>query len=253
VLSDSLFQQEEPVVLDGAMGSLLVARSVASLADPHHACLHAPQAVSAVHAEYAQAGAKVATTNTFLLLKEDEATAFEILARAIELARPFGAVWVSLGPAARAPSKLPSWWPLLAQADAVLFETWSGPDLLPWMELARMAPTPPLILSFCFQPDKSLTTAGWEPNRLADMAHQFGASAVGVNCGWEGGSEASVRAVEAFRAQTRLPIVAKPASCGLGPAAWATMARRCVLAGARFVGGCCGTDPEYIRLFHGLS
>jgi S-methylmethionine-dependent homocysteine/selenocysteine methylase len=66
-------------------------------------------------------------------------------------------------------------------------------------------------------------------------------------------SEATVKAVEALRTQTRLPIVAKPASCGLGPAAWATMARRCVRAGARFVGGCCGTDPEYIRLFHGLS
>jgi methionine synthase I (cobalamin-dependent) len=235
------------------MGSLLVARSMASLADPHHACLYAPQAVSAIHAEYAQAGAKVATTNTFLLLKEDEATAFEILARAIGLARPFGAVWVSLGPAARAPSTLPSWWPLLARADAVLFETWSGPDLLPWLELARTAPTPPLILSFCFQPDNTRTTAGWEPNRLADMAHQFGASAVGVNCGWDGGSEATVNAVEAFRAQTHLPIVAKPASCGLGPAPWAAMVRRCVDAGARMVGGCCGTDPHHIRALQGLS
>lgn len=253
MLKDSIFDAEEPVALDGAMGSLLVARSQASLSNPHHACLESPEVVAAIHAEYANAGARVATTNTFLLLKEDDPMGSEILMRAMELARPFGTVWVSLGPAAKAPSSLPSWWPLLAHADAVLFETWSGPDLLPWLELARTAPTPPLVLSFCFQPDAPRTTAGWEPKQLADMAYQFGASAVGVNCGWDGAAEATVRAVEALRGQTRLPIVAKPASCGLDPVSWSAMVHRCVDAGARLVGGCCGTDPRYIRMLHGLS
>lgn len=240
-----LFNTTGPVVLDGAMGSMLLSMGRATSRGPHLACLTAPEAVSSIHADYAAVGARVSTTNTFLLGKEGEGEASVILERAIRLARPHGPVWLSLGPAAPAPNQAPSWWPLTAKADAILFETWSGPDLESWL---AFQPTVPLVLCFCLQSGGIKSLGGWGPARMAEMAHRHGAMAVGINCGWDGQSDAYPRAVEALRRATMLPIVARPASCGLGPRSWSAMAVECVRAGATHVGGCCGTTPEHIRL-----
>jgi len=234
-----------PVVLDGAMGSMLLALGQAPVQGPHRACLTAPETVSAIHSDYAAAGARAVTTNTFLVTGEKEPEASGILKRGIELARRHGPVWLSLGPAAPAPESVPAWWPLTAGVDAILFETWSGPDLEPWL---AFQPNPPVVFSFCLQPGGINSLGGWAPSRMAEFAHRHGAMAVGVNCGWEGLAEAYPLAVRALRKATHLPIVARPASCGLGPAAWAGMALRCVAAGATHIGGCCGTTPEHIRL-----
>lgn len=239
-----LFHSTGPVVLDGAMGSMLLSLGHAPPQGPHHACLTVPESVSAIHSDYAVAGARVATANTFLLGKEGEPAGSAILERAIDLARPHGPVWLSLGPAAPAPNHLPSWWPLTAKADAFFFETWSGPDLEPWL---AFRPAVPLVLSFCLHPGGIKSLGGWDPSRMAEMAHRHGAMAVGFNCGWDGQSDAYPRAVEALRRTTDMPIVARPASCGLEPASWAAMALECVRAGATHIGGCCGTTPQHIR------
>lgn len=227
------------------MGSMLLALGQSPSRGPHHACLTAPETVSAIHSDYAAAGAGIATTNTFLVARENEPFASGILSKGMELARPHGTVWLSLGPAAPAPKTAPAWWTLATAADAILFETWAGPDLEPWL---AFRPALPVVVSFCLRPGGTISLGGWEPSRMAECAHRHGAMAVGVNCGWDGLAEAYPRAVGALRKATHLPIVARPASCGLGPAAWASLALRCVDAGATHIGGCCGTTPEHIRL-----
>jgi 5-methyltetrahydrofolate--homocysteine methyltransferase len=233
-----------PVVLDGAMGSMLLAMGKSPAQGPHHACLEDPETVSAIHSGYTTAGARAATTNTFLVARENEPFASGILSKGMELARTHGPVWLSIGPAGPAPRAVPSWWPLTAGADAILFETWSGPDLEPWL---AFRPLVPLIVSFCLQPGGVNSLGGWSPSRMADFAHRHEAMAVGINCGWDGLAAGYPRAVGALRKATSLPIVARPASCGLGPEAWAGLALRCVDAGATHIGGCCGTTPEHIR------
>lgn len=226
------------------MGSLLLGRGLALPRGPHHACMSAPAAVSEIHSHYAKAGARVAITNSFLVTRDGETEASGILSLSIALARPHGAVWFSLGPAAPAPNAPPPWWSLVSRADALLFETWAGPDLEPWLAFPRAIP---IVVSFCLKPGFTGSLGGWSPERLADLAHLHGAAAVGFNCGWNGQGDEFPRAVEALRKVSVLPIVARPASCGLGPGAWASMARDCVQAGATHIGGCCGTTPDHIR------
>ena len=214
-----LHHSNGPVVLDGAMGSMLLAMGNSPAQGPHHASLEDPETVSAIHSGYTTAGARVATTNTFLVARENEPFASGILSKGMELARPHGPVWLSIGPAGLAPRAVPSWWPLTAGADAILFETWSGPDLKPWL---AFRPLVPLIVSFCLQPGGINSLGGWSPSRMAEFAHRHEAMAVGINCGWDGLADGY-------------------------PRAWTGLALRCVDAGATHIGGCCGTTPEHIR------
>ncbi|MBU6293142.1 MAG: homocysteine S-methyltransferase family protein [Planctomycetes bacterium] len=252
--------QRGPVVLDGAMGSMLLAAGVFQADRLHRACLENPVAVDEVHRGHAESGASVATTNTFLVAGEREPLASEIMARAISLARGHGGVWASVGPASPAPKSPPAWWARLGEADAILFETWSGSDLLPWLSFPRPRP---IILNFCLGKCGTRTLGGWTISEVAGLAHEHAAAAVGFNCGWEGHAEDHPRAVGLLRRATTLPIVARPASCGLDPDEWAKMALRCVEAGATHIGGCCGATPGHIkslfdligprRATHGLS
>ncbi|MFM7539462.1 MAG: homocysteine S-methyltransferase family protein [Planctomycetota bacterium] len=238
-----------PVVLDGAMGSMLLAAGVVRADRLHRACLENPVAVEEVHRGHAESGARVATTNTFLLAGEREPLASEIMARAISLARRHGEVWASVGPASPAPNSPPAWWGRLEEADAILFETWSGSDLLPWLSFPRLAP---IILNFCLGKCGTRTLGGWTISEVARFAHEHAAAAVGFNCGWDGHAEVHPRAVGWLRRATSLPIVARPASCGLAPDEWAGMALRCVEAGATHIGGCCGATPGHIKALFGL-
>ena len=91
----------------------------------------------------------------------------------------------------------------------------------------------------------------------ASMAHTLeglGADAIGVNCSL--GPDQLEGLVAELSRNTRLPVIAKP-NAGLpdpvdghysmGPEAFAQIMVKLVEAGASVVGGCCGTDPDYIR------
>ena len=56
-----------PILLDGATGTELEARGIEAGLPlwSSHALLHAPEAVEAIHRDYALAGAEILTANTF--------------------------------------------------------------------------------------------------------------------------------------------------------------------------------------------
>jgi 5-methyltetrahydrofolate--homocysteine methyltransferase len=86
---------------------------------------------------------------------------------------------------------------------------------------------------------------------------ELGAAAVGVNCSV--GPDQLEATVRAMAAVAKVPIVVKPnaglptindhgqAVYSMGPGDFAHHMARLVDAGARIAGGCCGTDPDYIR------
>ncbi len=90
----------------------------------------------------------------------------------------------------------------------------------------------------------------------------MGADVIGVNCSV--GPHGVLEAVEKLarvvtRADLRAAQRRSPARGGgpqdlhgLAPSTWASYARRIVEAGARFVGGCCGTTPDHIRAIAGF-
>lgn len=85
---------------------------------------------------------------------------------------------------------------------------------------------------------------------------EVGADIIGANCG--NGIENFLPVAQRLRAATSLPIWIK-ANAGLpqvvngetvyptAPAQFAAFAPRLVEAGAKFIGGCCGSTPEHIR------
>ena len=91
----------------------------------------------------------------------------------------------------------------------------------------------------------------------AQALGEAGACAVGANCGTLDPLEMA-KIVSFMRQATSLPIIAQPNAgkarlvekrlvFDMPPALFAAGVEACVQAGARFVGGCCGTSPAHIR------
>lgn len=103
---------------------------------------------------------------------------------------------------------------------------------------------------------KDRTMTGTTPEQVAEALSRAGVDVVGANCGQ--GIEGFIPVCRRMRAATSLPLWMKP-NAGLperidGQVVYRTTAREfaqsvrgLVQAGANFVGGCCGTDPEFIQ------
>jgi methionine synthase I (cobalamin-dependent)/5,10-methylenetetrahydrofolate reductase len=101
---------------------------------------------------------------------------------------------------------------------------------------------------------------GSTPEFAARRMTELGADAVGCNCST--GPATVLAVVERMHAVTPLPVVAMP-NAGLprdvegrviymsSPEYMASFARKFLHAGARWVGGCCGTTPAHIRSMRG--
>jgi methionine synthase / methylenetetrahydrofolate reductase(NADPH) len=97
---------------------------------------------------------------------------------------------------------------------------------------------------------------GSSPETAAARLTEWGADAIGCNCSV--GPATVLTAVERMSQMTDLPLVAMP-NAGMpqavggqniylcSPESMASFARKFVKAGARFVGGCCGTTPNHLR------
>jgi methionine synthase I (cobalamin-dependent) len=91
----------------------------------------------------------------------------------------------------------------------------------------------------------------------AQALTEAGVDAVGANCGSLDPSQVATVIAE-MKEATGLPLVAQPnaglpkmvdgrAVFDMSPADFAVGVRECLQAGARLLGGCCGTSPAHIR------
>jgi homocysteine S-methyltransferase len=100
------------------------------------------------------------------------------------------------------------------------------------------------------------TAYGNDPVQIAQELALHGADVIGLNCSV--GPAVMLDAIEEMAEATNLPLIAQP-NAGLprtvrdrkiylaSPEYMAQYARRMIDAGARFVGGCCGTTPEHVK------
>jgi len=260
-------------LLDGPLGSELAARGVSTSLPLWSAAAldSAPEVVAAIHADYAAAGARVHTTNTFRTRPRDAGERWELLARrAVRLARdsvPAGhRVAGSIAPLADCyrPDLSPTdsrpehrdLARLLAEegVDLLLCETFAHvPEALVAVEEA-VATGLPTWVSFTAGPDADLLT----PARLAAGAREavaLGAAAVLINC------TSATRTLPYVRALAELGVpFGAYANAGApddaigwrtspepGAEAYLELARAWVDAGATILGACCGTGPAHIR------
>jgi methionine synthase I (cobalamin-dependent) len=270
-------QMVRPILLDGAMGTELIARGLRVRQESPEAWnLDRPDDVRAVHASYVAAGAEVVQTNSFGATRPrlerfglaDRQR--EIIRAAVELARSAGVtVWGSLGPtgltlplsggdlspieAAFAEAAA-----VLAEAgvEAIHLETQFHPGELEAAIRGAKSAKIPVIASMTLMPGVSgLETPHGVPMKKMVRAVEAGEpDAVGVNCSVE--AERMRAAVEQLHEALSLPVVAKPQAklsdkCATGrssesPEMFARHAAALVAAGASAVGGCCGVGPAGI-------
>jgi methionine synthase I (cobalamin-dependent) len=267
------------LITDGAWGTELQARGLPSGVTPDSWNLTQPDRVESVARAYAEAGSQVVLTNTFranavAMHGSSEADLDAINRAGVALSRRAAGqalVFASIGPtgkillsgeisAEQASAAFAAQAASLAAAgaDALLIETMSD------IEEARLAVTAakstglPVVASFAFDSgkNKDRTMMGATPEAVAAAMVETGADAVGANCGV--GVEQAVPICRRLRAACDLPLWIKP-NAGLptiegrslryNTSAEFFASHYAALrdAGAAFLGGCCGSTPDFIR------
>ena len=270
----------EVLVGDGAIGTMLYAKGVGLDVNFEHLNLVRPELVTELHAEYLAAGAQVIETNTFGANHTKlQAIGLESKVRAInrkgaELARRAAGdrafVAGSVGPLVRIKGDerelsvdemtaiFREQCEALADGGADLFilETFSDLNQLRCAVTAAKGTGLPVVASMAFL-EGGRSAAGVEVERAAMELSAAGADLLGANCG--AGPLEVLATVKRLAAASSLPVAAF-ANSGFPeyvdgrylyratPDYFAAMGREMVAAGASFVGGCCGTTPEHIRL-----
>ena len=113
-----------------------------------------------------------------------------------------------------------------------------------------------VMYSFVMQPDGSLFS-GMDAGPVLRSLEESGAAAVGFNC--VAADRMTPYLVSKLRRYVRIPLLCKPnagnpiiddqgqAQYDMDPAEFAQIVTQCKENGAALLGGCCGTDPEFIR------
>jgi methionine synthase I (cobalamin-dependent) len=267
------------LITDGAWGTQLQARGLPPGANPDTWNLTHPEEVEAVARAYAVAGSQVILTNTFranaVAMKGVAEADLDAINRAgVALSRQAAGpalVFASIGPTgkmllsgemsseeASAAFAAQSQSLAAAGADALLIETMSDiAEARLAVQAARLTGLP-VIVSFAFDSgkNKDRTMMGATPEAVAVAMVEAGADAAGANCGV--GVELAVPICQRLRAACDLPLWIKP-NAGLptlegsglryGTTAEFFASHYTALrdAGAAFLGGCCGSTPEFIR------
>lgn len=273
---------EGVMITDGAWGTELQARGLTPGTNPDTWNLIHPERVEAVARAYAEAGSQVILTNTFRAnsvamqgcLGIDLDADLEAINRAgVALSRRAAGgalVFASIGPTGKMlvsgeieseqilAAFVAQARSLAAGADALLVETMSDIEEAKLAVEAARSTGLPVIVSFAFDTgkNKDRTMMGATPEAVAAAMVEAGADAVGANCGV--GVEGVVAICQRLRAACDLPIWIKP-NAGLptidsAGIRYATSAEYFAShyaalrdAGASFIGGCCGSTPEFIR------
>ncbi|MBI2216066.1 MAG: bifunctional homocysteine S-methyltransferase/methylenetetrahydrofolate reductase [Candidatus Rokubacteria bacterium] len=274
---------EGPLLCDGAMGTILYSRGVAVDACFDVLNLSNPKLVQSVHADYIAAGADCIETNTFganrfkLGAYSLEGQVREINQRGARLARdmresmgrdvlvlgsigPLGKYLAPLGTLthaeARAAFREQTEALLEGGVDAVVFETFPGlTELRLAIEVVRGITDLPIVAQMAFT-DEALTYTGRTPAEVVRALRKLPVEAVGANCSV--GSSVLYEVLEQMLPDAGGLALAMQPNAGLptrvgerliylsSPAYMAEWAGRMIEAGARILGGCCGTTPQHI-------
>lgn len=115
----------------------------------------------------------------------------------------------------------------------------------------------PVMCSLTLEADGSALYGG-NAVEMVESLQEMGAAAVGLNCSV--GPDQLEAVVSSMKAVAKIPLIVKPnagmpeidekgiAHYNMKPEQFVASMKRLVELGANLVGGCCGTDPEYIRL-----
>ena len=264
------------IFYDGAMGTMLQKSGLKPGERPDIMNMTAPDVVGSIHRMYVDAGSDIICANTFGAnadaLRGTGYSPGDVIGAAVAIAKSAcggsAKVALDIGPTGRLLEPMGDLehdraYEMFreqavagerAGADFAAVETMSD---IAEMKAAILAVTEntglPVLATMTF--DKTgRTYLGCTPEEFAETAEQLGAAAAGINCSLEPAEMYAV--AERISRATSLPLIIKP-NAGLpdsvtglysiGPAEFAKQMAPFAKIGARIIGGCCGTTPEYIR------
>ncbi len=274
-----------PLLCDGAMGTMIYAKGIPFERCFDEINLSNPSLIADIHRSYIDAGANVIETNTFGANRiklseygladktvEINRAGVELARRVVEAAFKDIFIGASVGPLGPRLAPLGRLQPREAQAafteqitalveagaDLIVFDTFG--DLFELREAVqvarRIAPDVPLVAQITFTDDVR-TPLGHTPHKAAEILADLPVDVVGLNCsvGPAGILQTLQNLVKFLPNGTRLsaqPNAGWPEHIGgrlmypATPEYFGEYALAFVGAGARLVGGCCGTTPEHI-------
>jgi methionine synthase I (cobalamin-dependent) len=273
----------KPVLLaDGATGTNYFKAGLASGEPPEFWTTERPAEVSGLHQRFVEAGADIILTNTFgcnphrLKLHNAQDRAYELARRAAELARevadaaprpvvvagsvgPTGEIFEPMGTLTHQ-GAVESFTTQMrglrdGGADLAWIETMSSTDEVNAAAEAAISVGLPYVVTCSFD-TAGRTMMGLQPRLLAETfaSHAIAPLAIGANCG-VGASDILVSLLEMQGAPF---VLVTKGNCGIPrfvgteavyngtPELMATYANLAIDAGARIIGGCCGTTPEHL-------
>ncbi|HET6453942.1 MAG TPA: homocysteine S-methyltransferase family protein [Armatimonadota bacterium] len=269
------------VILDGAMGTQLDKRGLMGRGRTN---LDSPEAVLEIHREYADAGSDALTTNTltmnriFIETHSVGVSVREVNEAGVRLAREIaGDRLFVLGDMCSTGQLLEPYGEytedqfyrtfreqaeVLAEAgvDAFIIETmFDLHEVRVALKACKDVGSLPVIVSMAFATEANggRTMMGNSAEECARQLTDAGADVIGANCG-DLEPLQMARVVSILRSAASLPILAQPNAgkpkliggetvFDMGAEEFAAGLRECVGAGAKLIGGCCGTSPEHIR------
>ncbi len=269
-----------PVLTDGAWGTALQAQGLAAGEIGDLWNLSHPERVEAVARSYVDAGSRIILTNTFranriALDQHPERSRVEAINRAgVEISRRASRgrarVFASIGPSGKMlltgevdEAQLAAAFTEQCQAltaagaDGLVVETMTDLGEARIAVAAAAATGLPVVACMVFDSGKHQdhTMMGVTPEQAAVELTRAGAQVIGANCGI--GIEAYIPVCAALASATDRPIWIKPNAdlpelvdgkvvYRMTPEMFASHAPALIAAGARFIGGCCGTTPEFL-------
>lgn len=281
-------KKDKIMLLDGGMGSELIKRGLPPGKCPELYNIEKPEIVKEIHKDYFNAGSMAVLTNSFgassIKLKSFNLNdnCFEINKKAAEIAVSVKTknkyVGGSIGPTGQflkpqgnyeekqfEESYLIQIEGLIeGGVDFLLIETQydlrEAACALRAAEKANVENHMPIFISMTYQkyPKGYFTIMGNSVNQCLEELTRYNISAVGANCTLN--SEEMIPIVKIMSQTSPLPIIvqANAGKPGInksgkikysqGAEEYASYVPQLIEAGAKIIGGCCGTDPEYIRL-----
>jgi 5-methyltetrahydrofolate--homocysteine methyltransferase len=274
-------ERGDVLIADGATGTTCQHMGLPLGVAPEEWVLTAPERIVALHQGFARAGSDIVLTCTFggtgIRLADGPfaGRAAELNRRAAELAREAVGndvlVAGSLGPTGQlceplgllthdeAAATYAEQAEALADggADLLVLETMFCPvEASAAVAGVRRASDLPFVLTFSFDRG-TRTMMGTTTSEVVALAVEAGATAVGANCGTSLDNMSAIVG-ELSAAAPGVPLWVKPnaglprmtgdsAVYDVTPEQLGEAARSYVEAGARVVGGCCGSTPEHVR------
>jgi homocysteine S-methyltransferase len=269
------------VVADGAMGTMLYSKGIFINRCFDELNLSAPALVKEIHDSYIQAGAEIIESNTFGAnayrlapygLVEKLA---DINRAGVRVAResagekawvagsvgPLGVRIEPLGPTSFQEARAAFKQQVTALADAgvdlIMLETFGDLNEIREAILATHEACDLPVVAQMTVDDDGNALFGASPEVFARRLEEWGADAIGMNCSV--GPKVAVEVLERMIKVTDRPLAVQP-NAGkpmivdgrsvylCSPEYLAQYARRYIQAGAKIIGGCCGTTPEHIKL-----